>query len=397
VTNTFTSNPPNRKKIDAQVKAITKSAILIDTHNDIPSFTIDGTDIAKAPKNHTDIQRLHEGGVGAVFFSVYVDAKYVNGNHSANRALQMIDTVYHDIINRYPNDFMLALTADDIEKAHRKHKIAALLGIEGGHAIEDSPRLLRDYHKLGVRYMTLTHFNTNNWADSSGDIDDPKVQHHSGLTPFGKDVIREMNRLGMMVDISHVADKTFYDALETSQAPIIASHSACRAVTNVPRNMTDDMITALAKKGGVIQINIYCSFISQKSADAEAQLHLRERYQALQKQYENDPAKLKAESDALAEEEKRAQVRATLADVVAHIDHVRQITGIDAIGIGSDFDGITCTPEGLDDVSKFPNLTRALLEKGYSAGDIKKIYGGNTLRVMRQVEKVAAQLQQAKP
>jgi membrane dipeptidase len=161
--------------------------------------------------------------------------------------------------------------------------------------------------------------------------------------------------------------------------------------------MTDDMITALAKKGGVIQINIYCSFISQKSADAEAQLHLRERYQALQKQYENDPAKLKAESDALAEEEKRAQVRATLADVVAHIDHVRQITGIDAIGIGSDFDGITCTPEGLDDVSKFPNLTRALLEKGYSAGDIKKIYGGNTLRVMRQVEKVAAQLQQAKP
>jgi membrane dipeptidase len=206
-----------------------------------------------------------------------------------------------------------------------------------------------------------------------------------------------MNRLGMMVDISHVADKTFYDALETSQAPIIASHSACRAVTNVPRNMTDDMITALAKKGGVIQINIYCSFISHKSADAEAQLHLRERYQALQKQYENDPAKLKAESDALAEEEKRAQVRATLADVVAHIDHVRQIAGIDAIGIGSDFDGIACTPEGLDDVSKFPNLTRALLEKGYSAADIKKIYGGNTLRVMRQVEKVVAQLQQAKP
>lgn len=397
VTNTSAAEPPNQKKIDAQAKAITKSAILIDTHNDIPSFTIDGTDIAKAPKNHTDIPRLREGGVGAVFFSVYVDAKYVNGNHSANRALQMIDTVYHDIINRYPNDLMLALTADDVEKAHRKHKIAALLGIEGGHAIEDSPRLLRDYYKLGVRYMTLTHFNTNNWADSSGDIDDPKVQHHNGLTPFGKDVVREMNRLGMIVDISHVADRTFYDALETSQAPIIASHSACRAVTNVPRNMTDDMIGALAKKGGVIQINIYCSFISQKSADADAQLHLRERYQALQKQYENDPAKLKAESDALAEEERRAQVRATLADVVAHIDHVRQIAGIDAIGIGSDFDGITCTPEGLDDVSKFPNLTRALLEKGYSAADIKKIYGGNTLRVMRQVEKVAARLQQAKP
>jgi membrane dipeptidase len=394
VTNTFAAEPTNPKKMDAQVKAITKSAILIDSHNDIPSFTIDGADIGAAPKNHTDIPRLRQGGVGAVFFSVYVDAKYVNGNHAANRALQMIDTVYHDIINRYPNDFMLALSADDIEKAHRKHKIAALMGIEGGHAIEDSPRLLRDYYKLGVRYMTLTHFNTNNWADSSGDIDDPAVQHHNGLTPFGKDVVREMNRLGMMVDISHVADKTFYDALETSQAPIIASHSACRAVTNVPRNMTDDMIVALAKKGGVIQINIYCSFISQKSADALERLHLHERSQALEKQYASDPAKLKSELDALAEEEKRAQVRATLADVVAHIDHARQVAGVDAIGIGSDFDGITCAPEGLDDVSKFPNLTRALLEKGYSRSDIKKIYGGNTLRVMRQVQKVAAQLQQ---
>jgi membrane dipeptidase len=205
-----------------------------------------------------------------------------------------------------------------------------------------------------------------------------------------------MNSLGMMVDISHVADKTFYDALETSQAPIIASHSACRAVTNVPRNMTDDMIAALAKKGGVIQINIYCSFISQKAADVVEGLHLRERSRQLQKQYGNDSARLKSELDALAQEEKRAQVPATLTDVVAHIDHVRQIAGIDAIGIGSDFDGIICAPEGLDDVSKFPNLTRALLEKGYSASDIKKIYGGNTLRVMRQVQKVAAQLQQGR-
>ncbi|MFL6351239.1 MAG: dipeptidase [Bryobacteraceae bacterium] len=393
VTNAFAAETADPKKIDAKVKAVTKSAILIDTHNDIPSFTIDGADIANSPKNHTDITRLRQGGVGAVFFSVYVDAKYVNGNHSGNRALQMIDTVYQDIVNHYPSDFMLAVTSADIKKAHRKHKIAALMGIEGGHAIEDSPRILRDYYKLGVRYMTLTHFNTNNWADSSGDIDDPAVQHHNGLTPFGKEVVREMNRIGMMVDISHVADKTFYDALETSQAPIIASHSACRAVTNVPRNMTDDMIIALAKKGGVIQINVNCSFISQKSADAIERLHLHERTRQLQKQYENDPAKLKSELDALAEEEKRAQVRATLDDVVAHIDHVRQIAGVDAIGIGSDFDGITCTPEGLDDVSKFPNLTRALLQKGYSESDIKKIYGGNTLRVMSAVEKVAAQMQ----
>jgi membrane dipeptidase len=348
-------------KIDQEVKEITNSAILIDTHNDIPSLTVDGADIGNSPKNHTDIPRLREGGVGAIFFSVYVAATYVNGNHSANRALQMIDTVYHDIIDRYPDTFQLALTAHDIEQAHRQHKIAALMGIEGGHAIEDSPRLLRDYYRLGVRYMTLTHWNTNSWADSSGDINKADVVHHNGLTQQGKDIVHEMNRLGMMVDISHVADKTFYDALKTSEAPIIASHSSCRAITNVPRNMTDDMIRRLAAKGGVIQININCGFISQKSADAP----------------------------------KDEPVRATLADVVAHIDHARQVGGIDAVGIGTDFDGITCTPEGLDDVSKFPNLTRALLEKGYTPEEIKKIYGGNTLRVMRDVESVAHRLQPA--
>jgi membrane dipeptidase len=350
------------KKIDKQVRAITKSVILIDTHNDIPSFTVDGADIGASPKTQTDITRLHEGGVGAVFFSVYVAATYVQGNHSANRALQMIDTVQHDILDRYPGTFSPALTAADIEKAHRHHKIAGLMGLEGGHAIEDSPRLLRDYYRLGIRYMTLTHWNTNGLADSATDVNNPQVQHHNGLTPLGKEVVHEMNRLGMMVDISHTSDKTFYDALETSQAPIIASHSACRALTNVPRNMTDDMIKALAKKSGVIQINVNCGFISQKSADAP----------------------------------KDAPVRATLADVVSHIDHARQVGGIDAVGIGTDFDGITCTPEGFDDVSKFPALTRALLEKGYSPADIKKIYGGNTLHLMRQVEKVAAEMQRSR-
>ncbi|MGC2657359.1 MAG: dipeptidase [Bryobacteraceae bacterium] len=381
---------------DAQVNAITKSAILIDTHNDIPSFTIDGTDIGNSPKTYTDIPRLRQGGVGAIFFSVFVDASYVQGNHSANRALQMIDTVYHDIIDRYPGTFMLALTADDIERAHKQGKIAALLGIEGGHAIEDSQRILRDYYRLGVRYMTLTHFNTNDWADSSGDIDNPKVQHHNGLTQQGKDIVHEMNRLGMMVDISHASDKTFYDALEASAAPIIASHSSARAVTPAGRNMTDDMIQKLAAKGGVIQMNLECSYISQKAADAEKNSHTREKYMALMTQYKDDPAKLKSELEALQEEAKKDQVRATLDDFVAHIDHVKQIAGIGAIGIGTDFDGIDCSPIGLDDVSKFPNLTRALLEKGYSASDIKKIYGGNTLRVMRQVEKVSAQMRAAK-
>ncbi len=339
-----------RTVTDAEVMKVHKSALLIDTHNDITSRTVDGFDIG--PRNtsdkptHTDLVRMKEGNIGAQFFAVYVAGGYVNGNHSANRALQMIDTVRHDIIERYPNDFVFATTAADIEAAHKRGKIAALMGIEGGHAIEDSLRLLRDYYALGVRYMTLTHSNTNNWADSSGDITKPDVQHHNGLTDFGKDVVREMNRLGMMVDIAHVADKTFWDALETSKAPVFSSHSSCRALADVPRNMTDEMIVAMAKKGGVIQINFSCGFL-------------------------------------------KVGAKPTVADVAAHIDHVRQIAGIDAVGIGSDFDGIGCAPEGLDEVSKFPNLTRALLEKGYSAEDIRKVYGGNLLRVMRAVEKAA--------
>jgi membrane dipeptidase len=361
-----------RNITDAEVQKIHKSALLIDTHNDITSRTVDGYDIGTAKNDgHTNVTALKEGGVGAQFFAVYVSSTYVNGNHSARRTLEMIDTVRHDIIGRYPNDFVLATTADDIERIHKQGKIAALMGIEGGHAIEDSLRLLRDYYALGIRYMTLTHTNTNNWADSSGDINKPGVEHHNGLTDFGKQVVREMNRLGMMVDISHVADKTFWGALEVSSAPIFASHSSCRALSNVPRNMTDEMIVALAKKGGVVQVNFFCEFLSQKSADAGKLFSMSE----------NDPA-------AMAKYQKNVPP-ATLADVVAHIDHIVKIAGINAVGIGSDFDGIPCAPQGLEDVAKFPNLTRALLEKGYTADDIRKIYGGNTLRVMRAVEAAA--------
>ena len=256
---------------DAEVMRVHRSALLIDTHNDVPSRTVEGFDIgSRTGTGHTDIARLKEGGVGAQFFAVYVGASYVTGNRAANRTLQMIDTVRHDIIGRYPDDFVLATTANGIEEAHRRGKIAALMGIEGGHAIEDNVRLLRDYYDLGVRYMTLTHSNTNDWADSSGDVNDPNIKHHNGLTGFGKDIIHEMNRLGMMVDISHVADKTFWDALDASKAPIFASHSSCRALTNHARNMTDDMIVALAKKGGVVQVNFYCGFISQKFRDNDA-------------------------------------------------------------------------------------------------------------------------------
>src|SRR5579883_274226 len=363
-----------RQISDAEVKRVHSSAILIDTHNDITSRTVDGYDIGKAKNDgHTNVTALKEGGVGAQFFAVYVAADYVKGNRSAHRTLEMIDTVRHDIVARYPNDFVLATTADDIERIHQQGKIAALMGIEGGHAIEDSPRLLRDYYALGIRYMTLTHANTNDWADSSGDVSDSKVAHHNGLTDLGKQVVREMNRLGMMVDISHVADKTFWDALSVSTAPMIASHSSCRALCNVPRNMTDEMIVALAKKGGVVQVNFNCGFLSEKSAQAAKSV---------------TPSTLPGArgEDATIAEYKNKVPPATLGDVVAHIDHIVKIAGIGAAGIGSDFDGVFCTPAGLEDVSKFPNLTRALLEKGYSADDIRKIYGGNTLRVMRAVE-----------
>jgi membrane dipeptidase len=375
---------------DAEVMRVHRSTLLIDTHNDVPSRTVEGFDIGShTGTGHTDIARLKEGGVGAQFFAVYVAASYVNGNHSANRTLQMIDTVRHDIIGRYPDTFVLATTANGIEEAHRRGKIAALMGIEGGHAIEDNIRLLRDYYDLGIRYMTLTHSNTNDWADSSGDVNDPNIKHHNGLTELGKDVVREMNRLGMMVDISHVADKTFWDALETSKAPIFASHSSCRALTNHARNMTDDMIVALAKKGGVVQVNFYCGFVSQKFRDNDAA-----DTKALDARMAKETAgKNLSEPDRQVLSEKLREElglsRATLADVVDHIDHIRKIAGIDAIGIGGDFDGVSCTPIGLDDVSKYPNLTRALLEKGYSAEDIRKIYGGNFLRVMRAVEAAA--------
>lgn len=369
-----------------------RSALLIDTHNDVTGKTVTGFDIGKRTSDgHTDLARLREGGVGAVFFAVYVAADYVRNNNSANRALQMIDTVRHDIVTRYPNDFALAFTAAEVVAAHTRGRIAALMGIEGGHAVEDSVRLLRDFYLLGVRYMTLTHNNTNNWADSSGDLEKSDVKHHNGLTEFGKDVIREMNRLGMIVDVSHVSDKTFRDALETSRAPVFASHSSCRVLSNIPRNMTDEMIVAMARKGGVIQINFGCEFLNQHSADASKAMG-PQRYQRMAQltgQTAGDAQKRRAELDAIREEIRKKIPPATIQDVVAHIDHVVKIAGIDAVGIGSDFDGVGCVPVGLEDVSKFPNLTRALLEKGYSPDNIRKIYGGNTLRVLRAVESAA--------
>ena len=377
----------NKPVTDAQVRKVHKSAILIDTHNDVTGRTVEGFDIGKpSTETHTDLPRMKQGGMTAQFFAVYVAASYVEGNRSAHRTLEMIDTVKRDIAARYPNDFTFAVTADDIVKAKKRGRIAALMGIEGGHAIEDSPRLLRTYYDLGIRYMTLTHSNDNSWAGSSGS------RENKGLNDLGKQVVAEMNRLGMMVDISHVSDRTFWDVLDVSKAPPFASHSSCRSLSNIPRNMTDEMISALAKKGGVVQINFGCEFLSKKSADSSPMNNPKLMAEAREKLAGiKEPRERRAAMRKMFEEMGASTVRANLADVVAHIDHIRKVAGIDAIGIGSDFDGVGCVPEGLASVAEFPNLTRALLEKGYTAADIRKIYGGNLLRVMRAVERAAQQ------
>ena len=378
---------PAQKKTwtDAEVMKVHRSAILIDSHNDVPMRTLEGLDFTRrASSGHTDLVRMREGGMTAQFFAAYVAPTTMEGNHSAHRALAMIDSVREDIAKRAPRDFLFATSAADILKAKKQGRIAVLIGIEGGYAIEDDPRLLRDYYALGVRYMTLTHNRNTSWAGSSGEKD------NKGLNELGRRVIAEMNRLGMMVDVAHVSDRTFADALEASRTPIFSSHSSCRALTNVARNLSDDMIRALAKRGGVVQINFACDFLSQKSADSspfnDPQLMAK-----VQKSLESitDPAERRAALRKLMNEAEKRMVPATIDDVVANIDHVRQVAGIQAVGLGSDYDGISCVPQGLEDVSKWPNLTRRLLEKGYTPADIRAIYGGNLLRFMREVEKAA--------
>jgi membrane dipeptidase len=271
------------------------------------------------------------------------------------------------------------------------------MGIEGGHSIENDMHLLRDYYRLGVRYMTLSWSNTNEWADSSGDIDDTKVQHHNGLTDFGKQVVLEMNRLGMMVDISHVADKTFWDAIATTKAPVIASHSSARALTNAPRNMTDEMLQAVAKNGGVVQVNFYSGFVDENYHQASISIG-KQAAEAIRVFEEKQKADGKAvpytEIDRIEREWAAKIPRPPLKSLIDHIDHIAKVAGIDHVGLGSDFDGVAgATPAGIDSAADLPKITQALLDRGYSADDIKKILGGNILRVFRQVEAVSREMQ----
>jgi membrane dipeptidase len=273
------------------------------------------------------------------------------------------------------------------------------MGIEGGHSIENDIRLLRDYYHLGVRYMTLTWSNTNEWADSSGDIDDSSVQHHNGLTEFGKDVVYEMNRLGMMVDVSHVSDKTFYDTLLASRAPVIASHSSARSLTNHPRNMTDDMLRAIARQGGVVMVNFYSAFVDENWRKAyEAQEKDRKAaVDAVAAKYKDaDPVTRYHETDKVAKEWAAKIPRPPFDDILDHIDHVAKVAGIDHVGLGSDFDGTPSMPEGMDSAADLPKITEGLLKRGYTPAQIRKILGGNLMRVFRQVEQVSKQMRTQK-
>ena len=386
-TSAVPAGEPRDEKLWKKALEIQRKSIVVDTHNDILSFMTDQNydiGVSSVGKYHTDIARMKQGGLTAEFFSVYIDRKYVTEGGSARRALDMIDYVYR-AAEKYPNDFMLAYSAEDIRRAKKENKIAALMGIEGGHAIEDSLMALRDFYRLGVRYMTLTHNNTNNWADSC--CDDAK---HNGLSDFGKDVVREMNRIGMLVDVSHVSDKTMSDVLDISTAPVIASHSSARALGDRPRNIPDELLRRFAKNGGVVMVNFFPGFIDQKVivASRERDARLKPQMDALKIQYKDDPKKLEEEQNKLLAANPLPPT--PLSVLIDHFDHIAKVAGVDHVGIGSDFDGVSSLPVGMEDISKLPNITYELLKRGYSERDVRKILGENFLRAFAEAERVAA-------
>jgi membrane dipeptidase len=395
----FAQSPPTAPAgVSSKAMQIHSSLIVVDTHADTPQRFLDGGfDIGStdpADKGHISLDKARAGNLGAEFFSIWVDPR-ISSNHFSQKTLDLIDSVYQQAA-RHPDRMMMAFSVDDIERAHKDHKLAALMGIEGGHSIENDIHLLRDFYRLGVRYMTLSWSNTNEWADSSGDINDAKIQHHNGLTDFGKEVVLEMNHLGMMVDISHVSDKTFWDAIATTKAPVIASHSSARALANHPRNMTDDMLRAVAKNGGVVQVNFFSAFDDAKYLEA-SQAQAKERDAAV----EVALAKKRASGQAITyldedmvEEEWLARIpRPPFSSLIDQIDHIAKVAGLDHVGLGSDFDGVSgATPAGMDSAADLPKITQALLDRGYSAEDIRKILGGNLLRVFREVERVSAEM-----
>ena len=366
-----------------EARAIHREALLIDGHNDLPDqfrekkdLSFRTFDIRRPQKGlHTDIPRLREGGVGAQFWAAYVPVNTRRSGTSVKLCLEQIDVI-HRMVRTYPDAFEFARGPDDIVRIRKSGKIASLIGIEGGHAIDNSLGVLRMYFDLGVRYMTLTHSESLDWADSA--TDKPKA---NGLSPFGEDVVREMNRLGMLVDLSHVSADTMRHALKVTKVPVIFSHSSAFALAEHPRNVPDDVLKLTAKNGGVVMVNFYSGFVVPEAARLRARMFdtLRE----MRAKYPDD----KEFRAALAQWRKDHPIpRGTIHDVANHIDHIVKVAGIDHVGLGSDFDGIDAAPEQLDDVSKYPFLTQELLNRGYTKEQILKVLGGNLMRVFRAVE-----------
>jgi membrane dipeptidase len=370
-----------------EAERIHRSAILIDGHNDMPweirkqgSSTFERLDISQHQESlQTDIPRLRKGGMGAQFWSVWVPASTAYDGTALTATLEQIDLV-HAMIDRYPETFELALTVDDIRRIHGEGRIASLIGVEGGHCIENSLNVLRQLYRLGARYMTLTHSDTIDWADSGTD-----EARHGGLTPFGEAVIAEMNRLGMMVDLSHVSPDTMKHALRITKTPVIFSHSSARAIADSPRNVPDDVLELMKKNNGIVMVNFFSGFVVPEASERYMNRLKRERELKAELK---DPAKVQVELRRT--DPPGPMKRGTIHDLIDHIDHIVKVAGVDHVGLGSDYDGVSRLPTQLDDVSCYPFITQALLDRGYSESDIKKILGENLLRVMKKVEEVAA-------
>jgi membrane dipeptidase len=377
VVRTATRKRPRSNDVAARARKLAAEAIGIDSHIDtVQRILVMGEDLGKRwDVGHVDIPRLHAGGTHAPFFALWVPV-YFPGAEAVRRTLDLRDAM-QTLFDAHRDKIEIATTAADIERIVKARKIAAFLTVEGGHTIDDDLRVLRMYYQLGIRSMTLTHSRNNNWADSSTD-----KPVHNGLTDFGKEVVREMNRLGMVVDVSHVADKTFYDALQVTTKPVMLTHSSMRAISDVPRNVTDEMLWALAKNGGVVGITFGEGFVNSKDVEAlRSAIEIETTAPVMTGRTLDDYAA----QDVRKLFGTRVKVAATVEDVADHIDHAVKVAGIDHVGIGSDFDGVSGPPNGLDDVSKMPALVEVLLERGYSDRNLKKILGGNTLRVIREV------------
>jgi len=396
---------PAAEDLAARAARLHQESIVVDTHQDVPEALeekwgayANWHDIGEpGSTKHVDIPRLKQGGVTAPFFVVYVPASYADSGGSARYALELSDRV-DAMVAGHPRELVSAASVADIRRAKADGRIAILKGIEGGHAIEDSMGALRGFYRLGVRYMTLTHTNTNHWADSAGnffapDYEPATYQVHHGLSDFGRAVVREMNRLGMMVDVSHVSVETVDDVLEASRAPVFASHSSCRALSDIPRNLTDDQIQRIAARGGVVMINVSSMFLDQAAVDRfKAELdRIRPQYAQVKEQYKDDPGRRKEElaklMDALPPRPPTDWQKA-----VDHIERVIRIAGPDAVGLGTDFDGIPDPPAGLEDVSKLPRITEELLRRGHSEEQVRKVLGENFLRFFSKVEEVSRSL-----